>query len=187
VVLDAAKTGDVERLVLLSSFTVRDGETQTTSIGAHHHQLEQAVAACGLEWAFLRCGGFATNTLGWAPQIRDRGVVRLPYPLAATAPIAARDIAAAATRTLLDNGPAGKTYVLTGPQSLTQADQVRVIGEAIGRQLRCVLVPHLLPAGHSGVQPGENRHRVPPPGSCPSRGVPGVQTASFCRGSGLSR
>jgi uncharacterized protein YbjT (DUF2867 family) len=140
-VLDAAKTSGVERLVLLSSFAVSDGETQTTSIGAHHHQLEQAVASSGLEWTYLRCGAFATNTFGWAPQIRDAGVVRLPYPLAASAPIAEGDIAAAATHTLIDGGHAGRTYVLTGPESLTQTDQVRLIAEVIGRQLRCEEIP----------------------------------------------
>ena len=34
----------------------------------------------------------------------------------------------------------------------------------------------LLPAGHAGVQPGENRHRVPPPGGCLGRDGPGVQS-----------
>jgi uncharacterized protein YbjT (DUF2867 family) len=140
-VLDAAHTSGVERLVLLSSFAVRDGDTQTTSIGSHHRQLEQAVASSGLEWTYLRCGAFATNTLGWAPQIRDAGVVRLPYPKAASAPIAERDIAAVATRALIDDGHAGRTYVLTGPESLTQTDQVRLIGKAIGRQLRCEEIP----------------------------------------------
>jgi len=133
-VLDTARGRALSRVVLLSSFAVRDGGTQTTSIGAHHRQLEQAVEDSGLEWTFLRCGGFATNTLGWAPQIRNGGVVRGPYAHAVTAPIAEHDIAAA-TWALLDHGHVGKTYVLTGPESLTQIDQLNLIGRAIGRQL----------------------------------------------------
>jgi len=36
---------------------------------------------------------------------------------------------------LLSNGHAGRSYVLTGPQSLSQRGKVRIIGEAIGRKL----------------------------------------------------
>ncbi len=34
------------------------------------------------------------------------------------------------------SGPAGAEYILTGPQSLTQTEQVHAIGRAIGRSLR---------------------------------------------------
>ena len=44
------------------------------------------------------------------------------------------------------------------------------------RDLRCVLVPDLLPAGHAGVQPGEDRHRVPSSGGRLGRDGPGVQS-----------
>jgi uncharacterized protein YbjT (DUF2867 family) len=62
-------------------------------------------------------GGFAANTLGWAPMIRAEGVVRVPYLNAATAPIAEEDISAAAVRVLLGDGHEGARYVLTGPGS----------------------------------------------------------------------
>ena len=55
---------------------------------------------------------------------------------AATAPIHERDIAAVAVRALCDEGHVGREYVLTGPESLTQREQVRIIGGAIGRPLR---------------------------------------------------
>jgi uncharacterized protein YbjT (DUF2867 family) len=60
---------------------------------------------------------------------------------AATAPIAEQDIAAAAVRVLLDGGHAGARYVLTGGQSLTQAEQAQAIGAAIGRTLRVEELP----------------------------------------------
>jgi uncharacterized protein YbjT (DUF2867 family) len=41
-----------------------------------------------------------------------------------------------AVRTLCENGHAGAEYVVTGPQSLTQVEQVHIIGRAIGRPLR---------------------------------------------------
>jgi len=131
----AARAG-ARRAVMLSSFTVRDNGVQPYSVGAHHKAVEDAVSASSLASTFLRCGGFAANALAWAPAIRAEGIVRAPYGDAATAPIAERDVAAAAVRVLLDDGHAGARYVLTGRQSLTQAEQARVIGTAIGREVR---------------------------------------------------
>ncbi|MGA2590762.1 MAG: hypothetical protein ABSH32_12665 [Bryobacteraceae bacterium] len=62
-------------------------------------------------------------------------VVRWPYAEAPTAPIHERDIAAVAVRALCEDGH-GAEYVLTGPQSLSQFEQVSIIGETIGRSLR---------------------------------------------------
>jgi len=132
----AASLAGTSRAVMLSSLTVQDNGVQPYSIGAHHKAIEDQVRASALAATFLRCGGFAANTLAWAPMIRAEGVVRAPYPDAATAPIAERDIAAAAARVLLDDGHAGASYVLTGRESLTQAGQAQAIGAAIGRALR---------------------------------------------------
>jgi uncharacterized protein YbjT (DUF2867 family) len=41
-----------------------------------------------------------------------------------------------AVRALTEDGHSGRTYVLTGPETLTQAEQVHTIGKAIGRSLR---------------------------------------------------
>jgi len=134
--MKAASVAGTGRAVMLSSLTVQDNGVQPYSIGAHHKAIEDQVRASGLAATFLRCGGFAANTLAWAPMIRAEGVVRAPYADAATAPIAERDIAAAAVRVLLDDGHAGARYVLTGRQSLTQTGQAHAIGAAIGRALR---------------------------------------------------
>jgi uncharacterized protein YbjT (DUF2867 family) len=61
--------------------------------------------------------------------------VRWFHAAAATAPIHERDIAAVAVRALCNEGHAGREYVLTGPESLIQREQVDIIGEAIGRTL----------------------------------------------------
>jgi uncharacterized protein YbjT (DUF2867 family) len=39
-------------------------------------------------------------------------------------------------RALCEDGHAGAEYVLTGPESLSQGEQIAIIGEAIGRTLR---------------------------------------------------
>jgi uncharacterized protein YbjT (DUF2867 family) len=131
--LEAARQANVQQIVLLSSSAV----TYSTPgwIGEQHLQLERAVAESGLPWTFLRPDAFMTNDLDWAHQIVNGGVVRGAYGNAASAPIDPRDIAAVAVRALLGRR-VGEAYVLTGPQSLTQIDRVRIIGETIGRPLR---------------------------------------------------
>jgi uncharacterized protein YbjT (DUF2867 family) len=99
--------------------------------------IERLIETSGLEWTFLRAGMFAGNARHfWGPQIRAGDVVRWPYLDAPTAPTDERDLAAVAVRSLREEGDAGAEYVVTGPQSLTQAEQVQIIGRAIGRSLR---------------------------------------------------
>jgi uncharacterized protein YbjT (DUF2867 family) len=99
--------------------------------------IEQLIEKSGLEWTFVRPGMFAANSRHfWGPQIRDGSTVRWPYLNAPTAPIDERDIATVAVRVLTENSHAGRDYVLTGPESLTQYEQISTIGQAIGRPLR---------------------------------------------------
>ena len=127
------------RIVFLSSpyKTPHPLFQQSNPVRGIHQQIEQVIEASGLEWTFLRPGMFASNALTWwVPQIRAGDVVRWPYALVPTAPIDPRDIAAVAVRSLLHDGHSGAEYVLTGPQSLTHAEQVHAIATAIGRPLR---------------------------------------------------
>src|SRR3954468_3699541 len=98
--------------------------------------VESAIERSATEWAFLRPTGFAANTLMWADQIRESGIVRWPYGQAARSLIHERDIADVAVRALTEGGHTGARYVLTGPETVTQAEQVREIGSALGRTVR---------------------------------------------------
>ena len=100
-------------------------------------RIERLIETSGMEWTFVRAGMFAGNARHfWRPSIRAGDVVRWPYLNAPTAPTDERDLAAVVVRALCEDGHAGAEYVVTGPQSLTQAEQVHTIGRAIGRSLR---------------------------------------------------
>jgi uncharacterized protein YbjT (DUF2867 family) len=100
-------------------------------------RIERLIETSGLKWTFLRPGMLASNALGWwGPQIRAGDVVRWPHLDAPTAPIDERDIAAVAVRALCEEEHAGAEYVLTGPESLTQFEQLSIIGRVLGRTLR---------------------------------------------------
>jgi uncharacterized protein YbjT (DUF2867 family) len=134
-VLDAL-AGGVKRVVYLSAMGAPDAVGGRTGPAIFHADMERHIERSGLAWTFLRPGGFATNTLMWAPQIRAGGVVRWPYAGARRSLIHERDIAAVAVRALTDDGHAGATHLLSGPDTISQADQVRTIGEVIGRPTR---------------------------------------------------
>lgn len=126
------------RVVFLSSphQTPHPFFRQPNPMARLHAEIERLITAAGLESTFIRPGMFNSNArLWWAPTIRDGGVIRWPHGAAETAPIDERDLAAVAARTLFEEGHSGGDYVLTGPESLSQAEQVAVIGDVLGRQI----------------------------------------------------
>jgi uncharacterized protein YbjT (DUF2867 family) len=132
-------TKHARRLVFLSAplKTAHPLFQQPNPLRAMFEKIERLIETSGLEWTFLRPGMFAANALNWwAPQIRVGDIVRWPYLAAPTAPVDERDIAAVAVRALCEDGHVDAEYVLTGPQSLSQSEQLSTIGRAIGRSLR---------------------------------------------------
>lgn len=109
---------------------------QPNRLAEFHASVEELIRKSGLAWTFLRPGMFAANAImWWAAQIKAGDTVRWPYADAPSAPIDERDIAAVAARVLIEDGHDEGSYVLTGPESLTQRQQVLTIGEVIGRSL----------------------------------------------------
>jgi uncharacterized protein YbjT (DUF2867 family) len=127
-----------QRVVFLSSphQTAHPFFQQPNPMALLHADIERIIAAAGLKSTIIRPGMFASNALfWWATSIRADGVVRWPYGAAETAPVDERDVAAVAARTLYQDGHAGGDYVLTGPESLSQAEQVSIIGDVLGRRI----------------------------------------------------
>ena len=109
---------------------------QPNPMAVLYAEIERLIADSGLDSTIIRPGMFASNALSWwAAAIRADGVVRWPYGAAETAPVDDRDVAAVAARTLYQDGHAGGDYVLTGPESLSQAEQVSIIGDVVGRRI----------------------------------------------------
>lgn len=125
------------RIVYLSAEGVPDDPADAADgITSMHATVERRITERGMAWTFLRPTGFATNTLDWAPQIRATGTVRAPFGRLARPLIHERDISAVAVRALVDDGHVGQIHRLSGPARLTQAEQARTIGEALGRPVR---------------------------------------------------
>ena len=111
--------------------------------GTDWQPIERAVEASGVPWTHLEPGEFMQNAGLWADQIRAGDTIRDGYPQSANALIAIEDIAAVAARALVDaDSYRGQVLTLTGPETLTRAEKVRQIGQALGRDLTYAELSH---------------------------------------------
>jgi uncharacterized protein YbjT (DUF2867 family) len=130
--LEAAQTAGVEHIVLLSSSAVLDPGAADNPVAASHLAVEQALAASSIETTVLRPGAFAANARSWAWAVQATGTLDLPYPGSYGDPIHERDIAEAALAVLSEPRLRGRTYHLTGPETLTFTEQLAVLESVTG-------------------------------------------------------
>jgi uncharacterized protein YbjT (DUF2867 family) len=137
-VLAEADRAGVEQVVLLSSGAAADGDT-SNAVSRYMIESEDAVRESGLPWTILRPSGFMSNALrDWLPQVQAGDVVHAPFADVRIAAIDPFDIAAVAAVAFSAQAHRGRTYRLTGPESLLPCEQVRVLGAVLGRDLRFV-------------------------------------------------
>ncbi|MFI6517809.1 SDR family oxidoreductase [Spirillospora sp. NPDC050679] len=121
-----------DRVVLLSVLGV-DRLPETIPMVAW----ETDVRASGKQWTILRPNWFQQNFgEGFAALLRENGELALPAADAEVGFVDTRDIAEVAAAALTEEGHAGETYVVTGPELLTHDQVVQTLGEATGRELR---------------------------------------------------
>jgi uncharacterized protein YbjT (DUF2867 family) len=139
-VVDLAKQAGVRRIVVLSSSSVLEEGNHS---GEWHATVERAVEDSGLEWTFVRGDEFAINVLWkWGQSIKSTLSVQAPYPNAVRVLVHEADVAAVAVAALLRDDLIGKAPIITGPEQITQAQQVRVIGDVIGHPVRFDEISH---------------------------------------------
>ncbi|WP_199806658.1 hypothetical protein [Streptomyces sp. NRRL F-5727] len=83
----------------------------------------------------LRPGAFASNAGAWAWAVKAGRPVSLPYPGAHNDPVHEHDVAEAARAVLLEPRHRGGLFTLTGPRSLTFAQQVDQLAAVLGRPI----------------------------------------------------
>jgi len=138
--IDAAKAANVRHVVKFSSMGF--GKTRDAlSIGNWHRKAEAYLEKSGIAWTVVLGGGFNSNALGWAPTIKSQGAAFSATGEGRVAVVDPEDLAAVAAKVLTTNGHEGKRYELTGPEALSFADQVAIIGDAIGKTIRAVEIP----------------------------------------------
>jgi len=130
----AALQAGVERIVKLSVRSV--GHDATDPITTWHRAGEEAIRDSGIGWTFLRPTALMSNALNWAPMIATDQVVHAPFAAGRAAVVDPADIAAVAAASLTQDGHNHRAYELTGPEPLSPTDQVAILSQVLGRDLR---------------------------------------------------
>ncbi|MGB3633650.1 MAG: NAD(P)H-binding protein [Rubrobacteraceae bacterium] len=119
--IEAARQAGVRRVVKLSAPVV--GGSASVQVADWHREIEERLAASGLEYCFLRPYSFMQNWLRNAHTIKHSGKI---IGSAGSSPrnyVDCRDVAEIATRLLLDEKPPGfQGITLTGPEVITNQD-----------------------------------------------------------------
>jgi NmrA-like family len=130
-VVRAAKDAGVRHVVFLSLLGVEKNQV------VPHAKVERFILEAGVPHTFLRPSFFMQNlSTTHRDDIREHHEIFVPAGQGRTGFIDARDIAAVAARTLLEDGHEGKVYDLTGSEALTYAEVAALITEVLGRPIR---------------------------------------------------
>ena len=134
-VLAEIRRAGVEWVVLLSSSAAPGGD-MSNAVARYHILSETAVRRSGLPWTFLQPNSLMSNALQWRSQLQAGDVVHAPFADVRVATIDPHDVAAVAAEALTSGGHEGRSYRLSGPESLLPADRVAVLAKVLGRDLR---------------------------------------------------
>jgi uncharacterized protein YbjT (DUF2867 family) len=126
------------RIVRLSAIKGSDqGPTDNTRT---HGRADRAIQDSGLPYVILRPNYFMQNLFGSAESILAQGMMFQGTGDGRLGFIDVRDIADVATAALLDTQWDRGIYELTGPESISYADVAKLLGEALGREVKYVPV-----------------------------------------------
>lgn len=135
-----AKEAGVRRVVKLSA--IGAAPNSPIILGQQHGASEEILKESGLAWTMLQPTFFMQNFVNYygADPSKD-ATVYLPNGEGKVTWIDARDIGEVAAAALADEGHAEKTYVLTGPEALSTAEALGVLGRELGHTYTYVDVP----------------------------------------------
>jgi uncharacterized protein YbjT (DUF2867 family) len=137
--IDAAKTAGVKHVVKLSGIIPElDSPFRFARM---HAEIEKRLEASGVPYTHLRAGEFMPSYFRQVPSIVARGVMALPMADARIASVDIGDLAEVSIAVLTTSGHEGKTYPLTGPESLSMAEVAGKLSAATGNTIRYVDVP----------------------------------------------
>jgi uncharacterized protein YbjT (DUF2867 family) len=115
-------------------------EDSPFATGRGFARTEKLLRESGLDWTVLQPHAFMQNALAGASTIAE-GVLYGTSCEGRIGTVDTRDVAAVAKVVLTEPGHTGKTYVLTGPESLSYADMAATLASVLGREVRYVDVP----------------------------------------------
>ena len=130
--LAEAKRVSVKHIVKLSG---KISDHNSVGFSKWNSETEQKIKASGIPYTILRGNFFMQNLFGSAPQIKQGAFTSGPAAKR-VALLDTRDIAATAVAPLTEEGHAGKTYDLNGPELLDGNAQAAVFSSVLGRPVK---------------------------------------------------
>jgi uncharacterized protein YbjT (DUF2867 family) len=137
IMIDAARSAGVHRIVLLSSIGARLIPLAGFIPGTLAAR-EDLLRSSGLDVTYLRPNGLMSNALSWADGIRDEKRIVNPTGQGTQPVVDPDDIARVAALVLTQDGHVGHGYILNGPQALTAGEQVEILSDVLGYHIDLV-------------------------------------------------
>ena len=138
-VITAMKAAGAKHLVKLSGIGAT--EDAGSEIIRVHAKTDKMVQGSGLDYTLIQPNSFYQNLFGSVETIKNSNQFFLPLKDVKQSVVDIRDVAAVAVAALIDTGHAGKTYLLSGPQSLSFAEQAKILSDAAGKDIQYIHVP----------------------------------------------
>jgi uncharacterized protein YbjT (DUF2867 family) len=131
---DEIRKSGVRQIVKLSALGGRE-----STYPRQHAESEDYIKASGVAYTFVRANGFMQNLVNFnAGTINTQNAFYGCQGDGKVSHIDIRDIAAVAVQALTDDGHEGKTYSLTGPEALSNAQIAQILSDDVGREIRYV-------------------------------------------------
>ena len=137
----AAKQAGLRSMVNMSQITA--GPNHPSPAARQHWLAERVLDWSGIAVTHLRPPFFLENLITTAAStIQSEGKIYVPYGQGRHAPVAGEDLARVAVGILTDPDPhLGKTYVPTGPASLSMPEMATVFTHVLGHRVEYVDIP----------------------------------------------
>ncbi|MBI2263651.1 MAG: SDR family oxidoreductase [Armatimonadetes bacterium] len=132
----AAKRAGVKHMVRHSAMGANPNSP--VMLGKWHGMSEKELQESGIPFTHLRPHYYMQNTLMFAQTINTQGVFFAPMKAGKIGLVDIRDIAAVAVKTLMESGHEGRTYEITGPESLSFRDVGGILSEVLGKTVTYV-------------------------------------------------
>lgn len=137
---DLAAPGAVQKIDELTKLAVSEGVSKLVLLSGRGEQeaeeCEKIVMGSGIDWTILRCSWFNQNfSEGYLLEPLQQNYVALPVPNVSEPFVDTDDIADVAVAALTGSEHVGQLYELTGPDLLTFEEAVKIISEALGREV----------------------------------------------------
>ncbi len=138
-VVAAAQAANVEHIVKLSGMGAK--EDAGSEIIRTHVKTDDIVKASGINYTIVQPNSFFQNLYGSLSTINSMGQFFLPLAQAKQSVIDIRDVAAVVIESLTKPGHENQTYLISGPEALTFAEQAQILSEAANKTIEYVAVP----------------------------------------------